>query len=267
MDAGPHVLRAPSFPEHPLPSHTLRLVTAADASRRQLAADLDRRSIRDWHIVISGFTQTLETPCGSQILWNQLRRDAAGHDSAVLLQPWHADWAGVAELIFRFRPLPRRPRVFCYAYSWGAGFGFPELARELGKRGLGIEHAVLSDAVYRPRYRALDWLALVRYPRVLVPSNVRRVDWFYQADDRWIRGHQVVAADAKLTEITPGQRCRATHHYMDDLPAWWLRSLEVAAEAGDGGQGTGHREQGKGDRAQGTGNTNHARSAPRAAAG
>jgi hypothetical protein len=192
----------------------------------------ERHAIAIWHMVVSGFTQRLAQPCGCQQLWNNLGRAHDNCRAKTLLLPWNADWPGVAELIWRFRPLDRPPRIYVYAYSWGGGWGFPQLATELGKRSIDIEHAVLSDAVYRPRLRSLAWLAMTPFPRVVVPANVRAVDWFFQREDRTNPcGHRVVAADPDRTRVAKGIRCNATHHYMDDHPAWWLRCLEVAAHA------------------------------------
>lgn len=180
-----------------------------------------------WHVVISGFTQTLRQPTGCQQLWDVLRRARRESDAAVLLQPWNADWAGLADLIWRFRPA-EPPRVYCYAYSWGGGWGFPQLACELGERGIEIAHAVLCDAVYRPRLNLLAPIALTPIPRIVVPANVRLVDW-YRQETGLPKGHQVVAADPRRTTVRPGVLLRGvTHHFMDDQSAWWRKCLEVA---------------------------------------
>lgn len=192
-----------------------------------------------WHVVISGFTQSLSHPSGAQSLWDALRRarrprpcgQCDGDSAPVLLFPWDADWAGLAELIWRFRPLDRPTRVFCYAYSWGGGWGFPNLARELRKRGIEVSHAVLCDAVYRPRCRLLSAAALTPWPKILVPDNVREVTWYYQRGGL-PAGHEVVAEDPDQTLVNPGVLIHGvTHHYMDDQSEWWLRSLAIASAA------------------------------------
>lgn len=189
-----------------------------------------RHEIAVWHVVISGFTQGLGQPNGAQLLWSMLRGAHQNGRAVVELFPWNADWSHVAEWIWRFRPLERPVQVFVYAYSWGGGWGFPRLARELGKRAIEIQTAVLSDAVYRHPLRSLAWLSLCRRPRIAVPPNVREVHWFFQRKNK-PAGHQVVAADAKRTKIHDGRQAWATHHYMDDLPAWYQTAIEVAAAA------------------------------------
>jgi hypothetical protein len=195
-------------------------------------ADRAFEAIPIWHVVITGFTQKLEHPSGGQYLWNAIRR--ARHDceeAACLLEPWNADWAGIATQIWRFRPINRPVRVYVYAYSWGGGWGFPQLAGGLQTRGIEIAHAVLADAVYRPPTRLLLVKSLLRTSQILLPANVREVSWFFQRTGLPM-GHQIVAADPKRTKVNPGVECPGvTHHYMDDQPAWWLKSLEVAAAA------------------------------------
>lgn len=153
----------------------------------------------------------------------------------MLLVPWNFDWAGLADLVWRFRPSDRPARAYCYAYSWGGGWGFPTFARELDQRGIEIAHAVLCDAVYRPPRRYLGalvaWQALLSAPKIVVPPNVREVDWFYQREGL-PEGHQVVAADPRRTRVNPGLRLYGvTHHYMDDQAAWWRKCQDVAAIA------------------------------------
>lgn len=191
-----------------------------------------RGGIPVWHVVISGFTQRLESPSGAQFLWNAIRRARANSaDAAALLEPWNADWRGIADLIWRFRPLDRPARVCCYAYSWGGGWGFPALARELAQRGIEIAQAVLCDAVYRPRWISFDWLALTRLPKIRVPANVREVSWFRQRTGL-PAGHDVIAEDRTRTRVNAAVVCDGVaHQFMDDLDAWWLKSLSVAAAA------------------------------------
>ena len=208
----------------------LRPLTSASAPAAGATNGVGK-GIPVWHLVISGFTQTLEKPSGCQNLWEKLRSERSNGETVVDLEPWNADWAGIAELIWRFRPARKPPRVFCYAYSWGGGWGFPQLAGELLKRGIEIQHAVLCDAVYRPKCRLFLIESLLRSSRVIVPANVREVDWFYQREGLPM-GHEVVAADPEQTDIHPGvQIFGVTHHYMDDQSCWWEKCREVARNA------------------------------------
>lgn len=186
-----------------------------------------------WHVVISGFTQRLEHPSGSQYLWNSIRLARENcREAACLLEPWNSDWRGIAEWIWRFRPLDRPARVYVYAYSWGGGWGFPQLAKELDERGIEIQHAVLTDPVYRSPRRLLAPLALCPIVPIMVPANVREVSWFFQRTNRFLRGHEPIAADPLRTKINKGVECLGlTHHYMDDSNEWFLRCLRIASQA------------------------------------
>lgn len=187
------------------------------------------RGIAVWHVVITGFMQTLREPTGGQQLWDEIRRAQPGPPA--LLLPWNADWQGVADLIWRFRPLDRPPRVYVYAYSFGGGWGFPQLARELAEREIEIEHAVLADAVFRPRWRLLAPLSLTPWPKIVAPPNVRKVSWFRQRTGL-PKGHNVVAADPDRTTVYPAVLIPGvTHHFMDDDSHWWAKSLAVASQA------------------------------------
>lgn len=186
--------------------------------------------IGTWHICISGFTQHQGRPSGLEVLWTLLRHTHANGSVVVELRAWNDRWDRLAEFIFRLRPLGALPRVYVYAYSWGAGFGFLRLARELGKRGLRIETAVLSDPVYCPPLWTLLPAALNPFRRIVIPQNVREVHWFYQRQSR-PRGHQVVAADRFYTRVHPGVEAHASHAYMDDLADFWDLSVHVAHKA------------------------------------
>lgn len=179
--------------------------------------------------MISGFTQTLQRPNGVQTVWDALC--VAARNARVVFYPWDFDWSALAEFILRFQPTDRPTRVYVYGYSWGGGWGFPQLALELQKRSITIEHAVLCDAVYRPRSRLLVWEALIPRSRIVVPANVREVSWFRQRTGLPM-GHDVVAADPRHTKVNTGVLVPGcTHHYMDDQPCWQNKCLDIAAAA------------------------------------
>lgn len=187
-------------------------------------------AIAVWHLVISGFTQHRGEPTGSNRLWLRLRGLVNNGRSCVEFFPWHSDWSDVAEWIWSCRPEERPPRVFVYAYSWGAGGGFVRLARALKKRGIEIEIAVLSDPVYCPPLRCLAWLALCPWQKIRVPDNVKRVHYFFQRENL-PQGHHLVADDPRKTTIERPHQARQEHHYMDELHAWQFLCGDVAAAA------------------------------------
>ena len=110
--------------------------------------------IHDWHVVISGFLQDEGQPTGMVRLWRLLGERHSAADVRVELRSWNVNWRQLAELIWRMQPGAGRncfdpPRVKVYAYSWGAGWGAMQLARQLRRRGIGVAAMVLSDPVYR----------------------------------------------------------------------------------------------------------------------
>lgn len=185
-------------------------------------------SIRQWHVVISGFLQRQGHPNGMLRLAMQLHRQYASNDCMVELRLWQEDMKGLAEKIWLTRPADSRPpRVKIYGYSWG-GAAALQLAEQLWDRSIDVEYVVLSDAVYRHRYWLGNWRACWPFSSLIVPPNVRRVAWYRQRRN-WPRGHDVIAATPHKTDITNGAILDATHAYMDDAPQFIAKCLEVAA--------------------------------------
>lgn len=200
--------------------------------------------IRNWHIVISGFTQNLSRPSGAEALHFKLR-GMVSTDTEVLLRQWRGDWYGMSEYIRRssmFLPADhndlhkyRGPNIYIYAYSWGAGNGFTQLAKALRRQGLRVTVAVLCDPVYRSGFIPQwfpDWLqfaplSLTSIMHIRVPDNVDLVHWFYQRQSR-PQGNQLVAKKPELTEIKEGIELHADHVAMDDQLEWHDKAMQVA---------------------------------------
>lgn len=186
--------------------------------------------ITTWHIVISGFLQTEGRLTGCLLLWRQLQIAYASKHTAVELRSWDSNWKDLAEVIWRFRPDDTEPLVYVSAYSWGAGYGFVKLAQALIQRGIHIQHAVLSDPVYRSRLVSFRWRSLFGTPTIVVPRNVREVSWWFQRQDRPY-GSLLKAEREPSTFIHDGIEVDRSHVYMDDLEAWHARALSVARVA------------------------------------
>lgn len=209
-----------------------RLACPPPAGGRSINTPAGCRPIEEWHICISGFTQNLGRPSGLELLWSKIRnRHHNGRVCVMDPRTWNDNWAHVAEFIWRLRPPHAAPRIGVYAYSWGAGWGFPQLARECAKRGLVIDVAVLADPVYRHWYRAGNWRAFWPLSTIRVPRSVDRVHWFYQSQN-WPRGHRVVAEDPTCTAIWPGMELSADHAYMDDAREFHELALHAAEKLG-----------------------------------
>jgi len=184
--------------------------------------------ISTWHICISGFRQHEQEPTGMQRLWVKLG-DLRSPSTIVMLREWNSDWRSLAELIaqmfdYGFGSAP--PDIYVYAYSWGAGYGLPTLARYLLPSGLEIKHAVLADPVYRSRLVSFRWLAMTKWGDVEIPENVRRVWWTRQTID-WPRGHELVAVNPRKTRIDKPLVVNRGHLFMDEDPIFHNLALSA----------------------------------------
>lgn len=172
----------------------------------------DAPCIKRWCVVISGFLQDEGKLCGMVELWASLHHEFSGPDVRIELRAWDDDWHAVAEFIWRQRPSGNDVDVCVFAYSWG-GPSAMTLARELGRRGIGVRHMVLADPVYRHRWKF--WRVLFRWPRIVVPGTVGNVTWFRQHQD-WPEGHDLVAEAPGMTDIRLPTVLVRGHYWMDD---------------------------------------------------
>lgn len=183
--------------------------------------------IRQWHILISGFTQSIDRENGFDRLWKKLRPLVSEHVSLLPPQQWKADFSAIAEFIYRMKPENTVPDIRVYAYSWGCGYGFLELAKQLNKHKLGISEAVLCDPVYYSRWR--PWRAIARGRWALpikIPTNVTRVHWFRQFENR-PQATELIG-DVNYTLVTKPVILKVKHAYMEDQIEFHTKCLEVA---------------------------------------
>jgi hypothetical protein len=159
-------------------------------------------------------------------LWLKLARYRSP-ETCIALKTWNANWWAIAENIWWTSASPvEKINVFVYAYSWGAGWGFTQLAKQLKKRGIRIRTAVLSDPVYRHWYTLGQWRAFVPYSSISVPNNVDEVFSFVQRQNL-PAGHLCEAASDR-TRIHLPVELMATHQYMDDASDFHDRVLQIA---------------------------------------
>lgn len=171
------------------------------------------------HLCVMGFTQSTLRRTGMERLWLEVLRPLS-NEVTLVLPPitWDADPEPVASLIDRTAAAGASIRAT--AYSWGGGYFFPRFCASLAKRGRTIDTALLVDAVYRsrllPAWLPFNPLSLTTLPRVVVPSNVRRVAWFRQRRDN-PSGHDVVI-DPSSTSLVSSKWLDVGHVEMDDDP-------------------------------------------------
>lgn len=183
--------------------------------------------IREWHIVISGFQQKSGTINGTVRIWDALRRITASRRDAVVEQhSWNADFADLAERIVKLQPMDGRPVVNIYGYSWG-GMSAANFAAELRRRGVNVNHMVLSDAVYRHWYWLGWWRAFAPWRSIVIPDNVRQVTAFVQRQS-WPRGHRITPANAKRTKMEKPVVLVFDHCWMDDASQFQAACVAAA---------------------------------------
>jgi hypothetical protein len=195
------------------------------------------RAITTFHLIVSGFLQHRGQRHGLHDLFVPLHLAHASGETAVELLAWNERWRDVADDIANcaMPAAPAQVRVFVYAYSWGAGWGFVQLARQLRRHRIAIQCAVLSDPVYRSRWLSLSWLSICSLtclaPMIEVPSNVREVHWFRQHTARPC-GHDLLAEDCRETKIHVARVLPWTPHtLMDQAHEFHTLALRVAAAA------------------------------------
>lgn len=182
-----------------------------------------------YHVCIPGFTQGDH---GLLSLREKLLRD--GHqrdiDSRVEMFSWRHDWSNYADVIERVCEIYRRKAsIRIYAYSFGAGWGAMQLAKELRKRAIPVRAMVLCDPVFRHPFVGLRWLSLLPgdspLTKIRVPDNVSEVWSFFQRLDR-PQGHRLIATNGTL--LHSPLRLYYPHVAMDNADEFHARSLEVA---------------------------------------
>jgi len=130
-------------------------------------------------VVISGFTQKNHENTGSKELWRELRmeRDLCdARDTLVYLREWDTDWEAFATEINDIEP----SEVFVCAYSYGGGFGMPQLCKRL----LAPVTCILCDPVYRSKTLFGRWKAFFDR-KIQVPDNVAVKHHFIQKAKFW----------------------------------------------------------------------------------
>ena len=183
-------------------------------------------STKIFHEVVQGRFQDRGDANGSIKLFQLLCRKHRSPAVSVCLREWNDNWANIAEQICRCGR--KSPLIYVYAYSQGGGWGFPELARQLRKRGLRIQGAVLADAIHRSQNPLLRVNVFCGRQTIWVPDSVRRVKYFFQAEG-WPRASRVKAIDDKKTLVLEGIKLAGvTHNYMDDSPLYHAAALEMA---------------------------------------
>ena len=170
-----------------------------------------------WLIVRSGYRQRIGSwHNGCTQIAAELSALYGGNGNRVELQGWDASPTYTADYIHQLSPVMTRPKVAIFAYSWGVGYGFVKLAKELRAHGIDVEQAVLCDPVYHGlfKWRALIPKKMFGIVKITVPSNVKEVHWLRQNVNK-PAGHNIVA-ESKSTIIHEAEWIDRPHTDMDN---------------------------------------------------
>ncbi len=170
---------------------------------------------------ISGFRQNSLRENGSELIQRHVLaplRTLPGVD----VQPvrnWSDDWIGLAARAAR----DGVTRAIIFGYSWGGGWGAPNLAKHLGKFNVRVIHIGLCDAVYRPTWLP-TWLpanifafrALVpSWPKIRIPAHVEEIRAIRQ-NTSLPAGHRLQWRGQTYAPIL----IESTHQAIDESAAW-----------------------------------------------
>lgn len=172
-----------------------------------------------FHIFISGFNQDTSGDHGIFRIFKDAAVKTKHYDEVRCeLRNYNADMEELAQMMVNMAGGSPGDinEVNIYAYSWGGGRGFTQLANALDMRGVIVNHAVLCDPVYWHPFPPLRWWgAKSKSSKIVVPSNVLNVSSVHQVKN-WPSGHQLVAADPKKTYIQKRIKVDAGHSSIDD---------------------------------------------------
>lgn len=146
-------------------------------------------------VVISGFTQKKHQNTGSRQLWHKLlwERDlCATKDATILFREWNSDWKAEAKFINSLSP----SEVLVCCYSWGGGFGMPQLSKRL-QCDVSV---VACDPVYHSPTILGRWWALFDR-KIKLDKNVKVVGWLSQRGD-YLDGDELVGGKSICRERT-----------------------------------------------------------------
>lgn len=195
----------------------------------------DRCLVENFFVVRSGFLQHKGSAgSGCTRIAGELSWRFGGHANRVELEAWNACPQQSAEYIYRLGRKGTPPNVCIFAYSWGCGYGFVELANELGRLGIPVRCAVLCDPVYHglARWRALLPRTLFRRVTVTIPANVQDVHWFRQHIDK-PAGHDLRYESPYTIQRDP-EVLPIGHTEIDNAPEFRNRCLSVARACVEG---------------------------------
>lgn len=182
--------------------------------------------IKTCNTFIFGYTQHRDRLTGIARAWGACQAET--RDPSIVNRgpmAWDVNWRLEARFVRNFCNEATQHNIF--AYSWGAGWGAMEYARQLWTAG-NYEHVtmVLADPVFcdhRPWMRwntisnRYEWMRkVIPQKTILIPRNVDEV-WWSRQENNWPRAMSLEKEIGQKTIIhTPEFEHDLGHARMDD---------------------------------------------------
>jgi len=188
--------------------------------------------IKNWIVPISGYTQSRKQRTGLSDLSLYLHRNFCSPETWVHpVLPWNSDWQTLARFM-QINSVPR-PHILIAAYSWGAGWGAPQLSNSLKDLGLDVDVLVLADPVYRSEKWYMRWRSILPQqsmfaPEIEIPANVHKVKSTSQFQNT-PHAHKLTAVNKKLTTLEEPHEDGALYHAQMDESEIFHHMAETAA--------------------------------------
>ena len=140
----------------------------------------------------------------------------ANKDVLIELKEWNSNWDLYAKYINSFNP----SEVLICAYSWGGGYGMPQLSKRLNVPVT----SVLCDPVYRSKTILGRWAAFMDW-KIHVPENVDVVGHFIQKSEWYRLDGDLLKGGRSLCEPTI---LDYTHTEIDDSTEYHEAAITAA---------------------------------------
>ena len=185
------------------------------------------------HTLFSGFKQKWESSYNG-LAWSEYRIWEKFHTipgTLINYFPWYIpsrDYCGMIEKYGKASGNgDKNPLIHITGYSFG-GQSAVNCCLRFFEMGISVQRLVLVDPVRRNSVYPWGWLSAVnRFRFFQIPTNVERVDWFWQSND-WPRSHSVRVVDRKKTSFFEHPMLKQNHRSIDNAPEVFTKIMSAA---------------------------------------